>query len=64
MTPASLRLLGNVILGVAILLLLVTLGGMVGLIPKLAASRELIIVAFILTLVARGLRRRGPGTPA
>jgi hypothetical protein len=47
---------------VAIILLLITLSGMIGLTPKLASSRELIPVCFVLLMVAFVLRRRGAGS--
>jgi hypothetical protein len=62
MAPALVRLWGNIILGVAIILLLITLSGMIGLTPKLASSRELIPVCFVLLMVAFVLRRRGAGS--
>jgi hypothetical protein len=57
MTHASSRLLGNVILCIGILLLVVTISGMAGLTPRLAASRELVLLAAVLVLAARTLRR-------
>ena len=61
MTPASTRLVGNLMLGIGILLLPVTLAGMLGLTAKLAPSRELVPVCAILVLAGGALRRRGRG---
>ena len=62
MSPASTRSLGNVLLVVATFVLLAALSGMSGLTPKLAPSRELVITAAVLVILARVLRRRGRET--
>ena len=58
MTPANWRQLRYVVLGIAMGLLLMTLAGMLGLIPKLAASRSMIPVAVALVIAAGAMRRR------
>ena len=59
MTNASKRMIGNVILGIAFIILAINLSGMFGLTPKLTSSRELNLVAIVLVIAAGGLRRRG-----
>lgn len=58
MTPATHRLIGNILLALGIIVLVIALAGMSGLTPKLAPSRELVIVAMVLLIGARGFRRR------
>jgi hypothetical protein len=64
MTPATVRRLGNITLGLVLLILLVNVLGMLEVIPKVAPPRELNILAFVLILVSLGLRRRGAGPRA
>jgi hypothetical protein len=61
MTQASTRLQGNVVLGVAFIVLLVNLCAMAGWIPKVAPPFSLNLLAFALVLVAHKLRRRSRG---
>lgn len=58
MTAVNLRLVGNIILAAGIGLLLVTVAGMAGVVPRFALTKELILFAGVLVVVARGLRRR------
>jgi hypothetical protein len=64
MTPATARLLRNITLGLALLVILVNILGMLEVMPKLAAPRELNILAFVLILIGFALRRRGAGPQA
>ena len=64
MTPASTRLLANVLYAIGIIILLVTLAGMFGLTPKLSHSIELVLLSAILVTAARGIRRRARETQA
>jgi hypothetical protein len=59
MTPASWRTLGNVVLVAEVILLVVLVLGMSGVIPRLPGTSELIILAVIMGIFARGARRRG-----
>ena len=59
MTQASSRLIGNVFLGIGILLIIINLAGMSGLTPKLTSSRELNLVSIVLVIAGGSLRRRG-----
>lgn len=59
MSPATARLVGNVMLTIGVILLLITVAGMSGLIAKIAPSRELIIPCAVLVIGAAALRRRG-----
>ena len=61
MTPASVRLLGNIVLCLGVIVLLVTLSGMLGLTPKLAPSRELVLLSAVLVLAGGAFRRGGRG---
>jgi len=63
MTPANWRLAGGILLAANFLLLLVLVLGMAGVIPRLPETRGLILVALVLSVVARGLRRRGRVAP-
>ena len=58
MTQATWRILGNAMLAVAAVLLLVILSGMVGLTPRLAATRELTLLGLVLAVSAGAVRRR------
>ena len=58
MTPGSRRLLGNVILSIAVIILAVELCGMLGWIPKVASTQSMSGLVVILALVAATLRRR------
>ena len=58
MTPESRRTLGNIILGIVIVLLIVAIAEMSGLIPKYVPSRELTLMAIVLSVVASRLRRQ------
>lgn len=59
MTQASTRLIGNVFLGIGILIIIINLAGMSGLTPKLTSSRELNLVSLVLVVAGGSLRRRG-----
>ncbi len=59
MDATTARRIGNVALGLAILILLASLGAKVGIVPQIAHMRELSLVALVLVIAARGLRRRG-----
>jgi len=59
MTPETKRRVGNVILAIGIIVVIVNLAGMSGLITKVASSRELNLVAFVLVVAGGGLRRAG-----
>ncbi len=62
MTPATARLIGNILLVLGLIVLFVAVAGMSGLTAKLAPSRELVFAAAILVIAARGFRRRGRET--
>ena len=64
MTPANWRLFGNILLAANFLFLLVIVLGMVGVIPRLPETNALIILALVISIVARGARRRGRTAPA
>lgn len=64
MTENSRRTIGNFILGFTIVLLVVEMAGMAGIIPKYLPSREVVVVAMVLVILARGLRRKRPIPPA
>jgi hypothetical protein len=59
MTPASARTFGNIVLSLAVLELLVTLLGMLGIVPKLAPSREMVPLGAALVIGGGALRRHG-----
>jgi ACR3 family arsenite efflux pump ArsB len=59
MDATTSRRIGNFALALAILILLVGVGGKFGLLPQIAHLRELYMVALVLVIVARVLRRRG-----
>jgi hypothetical protein len=61
MTPATARLLRQLILGLAFLILLVNILGMLDVIPNLARPRDLNLIAFALVLISIAFRRRGAG---
>lgn len=58
MTPESKRTLGNIVLGSVFVILIFAIAEMVGWIPKYVPSRELVLLAIILLVIARGLRRK------
>jgi hypothetical protein len=58
MTEDTRRTIGSIILGVTILVLLIQIAGMAGVIPKYLPTREVTIVAMVLVVLARGLRRK------
>jgi hypothetical protein len=58
MTPGSRRLLGNIILSIAVIILVVTFCGMLGWIPKFAPTQSMTGLVVILAIVAATLRRR------
>ena len=59
MTQASTRLIGNIFLGIGILIIIINVAGMSGLTPKLTSSRELNLVSLVLVIAGGSLRRRG-----
>ena len=64
MKPETRRLIGNVVLAIGIIVVIVNLAGMSGVITKVATSRELNTLAFVLVIAGGGLRRSGKTTPA
>ena len=58
MTPATRRLLANVLLSIALVLLVVELCGMMGWIPKVLPTSQLSVLVLILAIVSGSLRRR------
>jgi hypothetical protein len=63
MTPKNARLLGNIILAVNFAILAVTIVGMAGWMPKIWPTREMMLVVLVMSVVARGLRRRPDRVP-
>ena len=63
MTLESTRRLGTAVLLLGIAVLLVNLAGMTGLIAKVAPSRDLSLVVFVLVIAGGALRRRGRKPP-
>ena len=61
MTPATARLLRNITLALAFLVIIVNVLGMLEVISKVARPRDLNIVAFALILVSLAFRRRSEG---
>lgn len=61
MTPATARLLRNVTLGLAALVIAANILGMLDVITKVARPRDLNIIAFALILTALAFRRRSEG---
>jgi hypothetical protein len=59
MDASTSRLIGNIALGLAIVILLVAIGGRLGLMPQYVHMREVSLLAVVLVIVARVLRRRG-----
>ncbi len=59
MEPATARRIGNIALFIAILILVIAIAGRFGLMPQVAHIRELSLLALVLAIVARVLRRRG-----
>src|SRR3954469_13048317 len=55
MDATTARRIGNVALGLAILILLASLGAKVGIVPQIAHMRELSLVALVLVIAARAL---------
>jgi hypothetical protein len=64
MDASTSRLIGNIALGLAIVILLVAIGGRLGLMPPYAHMREVSLLAVVLVIVARVLRRRGREVPS
>ena len=58
MTRQSIRLLGNILLGVTLALLLITVLGMAGWIPKYWPTKPMMFFLFVMVILSRGLRRR------
>jgi di/tricarboxylate transporter len=63
MTAATRRLVANVILGIALVVLVVQVCGMIGWIPKYVPTRQLSILVLILAIASGSLRRRGREAP-
>jgi uncharacterized membrane protein len=59
MDATTSRRIGNIILALAILILLVAIGGKFGFLPQIVHLREVYLLALVLVVVARVLRRRG-----
>jgi len=57
MTPATRRLLANVLLSIALVILVVELCGMIGWIPKFVPTTQLSMLVLILAIVSGSLRR-------
>jgi hypothetical protein len=58
MTVRTTRIIANILLTAALVLLAITVLGMSGVMPKLWQSREMIWVCFVLLVGARLFRRR------
>ena len=63
MTAATRRLLANVLLSIAFVILVVEVCGMIGWIPKYFPTSQLSALVLILAIVAGSLRRRGRAAP-
>jgi len=63
MTAATRRLLANILLSTALVILVVQLCGMVGWIPKYVPTRQLSMLILILVIASGSLRRRGREAP-
>jgi len=59
MDATTARRIGNVALALAIVILLVAIGGRFGLYPPIAHMREATLCAMVLVVLARAFRRRG-----
>ena len=59
MEAATARRVGNIALLIAVVILIIAIAGRFGLMPQVAHIRELSLVALMLAIVARVLRRRG-----
>ena len=57
-TAATMRQLGRVCVGIAILIIVVALLGMAGVIPRLTRTNGVIITALLFSVVGRNLQRR------
>jgi hypothetical protein len=58
MDASTSRRIGNVALGLAVVILLWAICAKLGFVPRIASVRELSIVAFVLVIFARAFRRR------
>jgi hypothetical protein len=58
MTSTTLRRTSNALLILCFGVLLLAIGGRFGVLPRIASLRELVIVAFVLSMAARFTRRR------
>lgn len=63
MTAATRRLLANILLSTALVILVVQLCGMIGWIPKYVPTRQLSMLILILVIASGSLRRRGRAAP-
>jgi len=63
MTAATRRLLANILLSTALVILVVQLCGMIGWIPKYVPTRQLSMLILILVIASGSLRRRGREAP-
>ncbi len=59
MDATTSRRIGNIALLLAIVILVLSIGGKLGFLPQIAHMRELSLVALVLVIAARALRRRG-----
>jgi hypothetical protein len=58
MTPSTLRLVGRVFVGIALLILMAIVAGRFGLTPKVPSSNAFLVTAILFSVVGRGLKRR------
>jgi hypothetical protein len=58
MTSKTVRLIGNSVLAIAVIILLINLAGMSGLIPKIWSVRDTNVLVIVMVIAARGMRRR------
>lgn len=63
MTPSSMRLTGNILLGIAFVILAVRLADMLGWAPLHGATKGLAFLALAFIIIAGAFRRRGKPTP-
>ena len=59
MDATTSRRIGNIALGLAIAILVLSIGGKFGFLPQIVHMREVSLLALVLVFVARALRRRG-----
>ena len=64
MTPAAMRQLGRLCVGIAIAMLLFAMAGRLGFIPRLLPLNGVVIAALLISVVGRNLQRRAARTQA